>query len=174
MWFCERQSGIRVAAAAGLMAAGFGLIAGCQVRPLYETASPAAARYASIGISEPTTRVGQQVRNQLIFLFSGGAGEPSSPTYRLDLTVRSTPRGVFIDQATDSATAATLQVTASYTLKEAATGKVLKRGSRTATSAFDLPPQEFAKIRAQRDAEDRAGREAAELVRADLASVLAR
>jgi LPS-assembly lipoprotein len=43
-----------------------------------------------------------------------------------------------------------------------------------AVAAYDLPRQEFEKIRSARDAEDRAARAAAELVRADIAAKLAR
>ena len=37
------------------------------------------ATLASIGIKPVETRYGQEVRNQLIFLFGGGAGEPANP-----------------------------------------------------------------------------------------------
>ena len=64
-------------AAAGLLL--LGALAGCQVRPLYSTGGNSEAILSSIGISEADTRVEQQVRNNLIFLLAGGAGEPAQP-----------------------------------------------------------------------------------------------
>jgi LPS-assembly lipoprotein len=51
---------------------------------------------------------------------------------------------------------------------------VLKTGRRTGVALFDYPRQEFAKLRAVRDAETRAARELAELIYADLAMALGR
>jgi LPS-assembly lipoprotein len=42
------------------------------------------------------------------------------------------------------------------------------------TAQVDLPQQEFAKIRATRDAENRAARELAEIIRTDIAATLGR
>ena len=59
------------------LTAALGALAGCQVRPLYsEGASGAPAqKLASIQISDADTRVAQEVRNRLIFLVGGGAGD---------------------------------------------------------------------------------------------------
>jgi LPS-assembly lipoprotein len=65
-------------------------------------------------------------------------------------------------------------VTVSFTLREIGTGKVIKSGSRAVTSLVDFPTQEFAKQRAIRDSEDRAAREVAEMVAADIAAALSR
>ena len=50
----------------------------------------------------------------------------------------------------------------------------VKTGKRRTVALVDYPDQEFAKIRATRDAEDRAARELAELIRADIAAWLGR
>ncbi len=64
------------------------------MRPLYSTPSPTVtgsvndnirSKLASISINQPGDRVTQEVRNNLIFLFAGGAGEPASPVYSLQL-----------------------------------------------------------------------------------------
>jgi LPS-assembly lipoprotein len=147
---------------------------GCQVQPLYATASPVKSELASISVDPVHTRVAQQVRNHLIFLFSGGAGEPVRPAYDLKITVTAAALGVFIESETDSATAGNMRVTVNYTLRDNTTQKVVARGKRMAVAAHDLPRHEFEKIRSARDAEDRAARAAAELVRADIAAKLAR
>ena len=60
-------------------AAAAAMLAGCQVRPLYAPAASgsagAPARIASVAIKPVSTREAQQVRNHLIFLVNGGAGE---------------------------------------------------------------------------------------------------
>ena len=65
------------------------LVSACTVRPLYSSAPlstgsnvSANADLASIGIKPVNTRYAQQVRNNLIFGFGRGAGEPPRPSIR--------------------------------------------------------------------------------------------
>lgn len=156
-------------------------LAGCQVKPLYSDGpqgKPAKA-LASIEISEADDRVEQDVRNALIFLTSGGAGEPANAQYKLALNVTSKIQGVLYDQNTkddntDTASAARVVVMADYNLTRADTGETVRSGNRTAVSLVDFPGQEFAKVRAARDGEKRAAKELAEIIRADLAAALGR
>ena len=87
---------LAITALAGLLAAG------CTIQPLYAppggTSLSAPAPLASIAIAEVDTRVGQQVRNHLIFLLAGGAGEPASAVYELKLTVRSSSKSALLVQ----------------------------------------------------------------------------
>lgn len=149
-------------------------LAGCQVRPLYSTSSGTEGKLASISISEASDRVEQQVRNDLVFLFAGGAGEPQNAVYHLDMDVSSRTVGVLNDVVTDTARSGRVTVTADYNLTKADSGETLASGKRSAVAMVDFPTQEFAKLRAIRDAENRGARELAELIRADVASALAR
>jgi LPS-assembly lipoprotein len=167
---------------AQLLAFGaFAILAGCQVKPLYSEGpqgKPAKA-LASIGISEADDRVEQEVRNALIFLTSGGAGEPANPEYKLALNVTSDVQGVLFDQNTtdensDTAGAGRIVVMADYNLTRVDTGETVRSGNRTAVALVDFPEQEFAKVRATRDAEKRASKELAEIIRADIAAALGR
>lgn len=150
-----------------------GALAGCQVKPLYGEASGTRKLMASIAFSPATDRVGQEVRNQLIFLAAGGRGEPAHPDYIVNLVVHSESTDVLINNSTDRATAGRVTVSADYTLKKASDGSVLRIAHRQAVALVDFPTQEFAKLRAVRDAENRGARELAELISADLASILA-
>jgi LPS-assembly lipoprotein len=163
----------RTAAALLLLAIPF-IAGGCQVRPLYAVDSQAETALKSIEFSDAEDRVGQRVRNELIFLTSGGAGEPSDPAYDVDLKVKTRNIGVLLEMSSDTPRAGRIEVKADFTLKKRATGEALKTGHRTAVALVDFPTQEFARIRAIRDAENRAARELAELIRADLASWLGR
>ena len=49
------------------------------------------------------------------------------------------------------------------------TGKRIAAGKRNVSASFDRPRQEFARLRAERDAENRAARELAELLRLAIA-----
>lgn len=151
-----------------------GALAGCQVRPLYSTPSGTEGKLASISLSEAGDRVEQQVRNDLIFLFAGGAGETQNAVYHLEMDVTSKTVGVLNDVRTDTARSGRVTVTADYNLTKSDSGETIASGKRSAVAMVDFPSQEFAKLRAIRDAENRGARELAELIRADVASALAR
>lgn len=149
-------------------------LSGCQVRPLYSDPVGTSTALAAIEISEATDRVEQEVRNALIFLAAGGQGEPVNPQYHLALTVTHRSMGVLYDQAKDRAGAGRIVVKADYNLTKIGTGETIKSGNRTAVALVDFPVQEFAKVRAVRDGENRAAKELAELIRADIAAALSR
>jgi LPS-assembly lipoprotein len=65
-------------------------------------------------------------------------------------------------------------MTADYNLTLVESGETLRSGRRQVVALVDFPVQEFAKMRAIRDAENRAARELAELISADIAAILAR
>lgn len=168
----DRRSGTGKLLAALALIASAGLLSACQVKPLYSDFSAAPAALKSVGFSDAKDRVTQEVRNRLIFLASGGAGEATNPDYEVQLDVKSRAIGVLIDATSDTARAGRIIVNASYTLKRAKTGEIVKAGHRSAIALVDYPAQEFAKLRAIRDAEDRAAREVAEFIRMDLAGAL--
>ncbi|MDG4883293.1 LPS assembly lipoprotein LptE [Mesorhizobium sp. WSM4884] len=171
-------------AAIGGLVASLALVSACTVRPLYSSAplavgsqAGAAAELASISIKPVGTRYGQQVRNNLIFAFGQGSGEPASPAYTLDLGVSELVESAAIVQVQteeDEPTAGTVTLTANYVLRDSATGTVVAVGKRSIPSSFDRPRQEFAAYRAQIDAENRAARELADLLRLAIAQDLAK
>jgi len=169
------------AAAAVAVALMLAAASGCTVRPLLATEPGAAgqgmaANLSTVSVDPVNTRFAQEVRNELIFLLQGGAAQPASPRYTLDLSVtRSVISAVDVQIAEENEpTAGTVMLRATYRLIDASTGKVLAQGRRQVTSAFDRPLQEFAVLRAQRDAENRAARELAELIRLAVAQDMVR
>ncbi|MER9417708.1 LPS assembly lipoprotein LptE [Mesorhizobium sp. M0306] len=165
----------------GLLAS-VALVSACTVRPLYSSAPlvagsqvGAAAELASISVKPVKTRYAQQVRNNLIFALGQGAGEPALPVYSLDLGVSELVESAAIEQVTtdeDEPTAGTVTLTANYVLSDAKTGTVIARGKRSIPSSYDRPRQEFASYRAQIDAENRAARELADVLRLSIAQDL--
>lgn len=174
-----KQSAFFAILAGGLLGA-----AGCTVQPLYssgEATSLGASvqpvmreKLASIAIEPATTRYGQEVRNKLIFLLSGGAGEPATPAYRLSLGVTSSTSAavsVNVGDTTDKTgrpSAGTVRVASRYVLRDM-DGKPVAKGTRVVSSSFDRPRQEFANLRAERDAQDRAAEELAQQLMLSLA-----
>jgi LPS-assembly lipoprotein len=159
-------------------------VAGCTVEPLYmakpapSSASPTGSigsDLSTIAIKPVGDRVGQQVRNRLIFLFGGGKGQPANPRYSLALSVSSVSEATTNVQINNEnePSSAILTAFASYVLTDAG-GKVFSQGSRQFQSSYDVPRQEFAAVRARIDAEDRAARELAELLRLAVAQDLKR
>lgn len=163
----------RIAGVASLVAVA-GLLSACQVRPLYAVSTGVTQKLSEVSFSDVGTRVGQEVRNQLVFIAGRGAGETKTPKYDVVLSVTSGTGGVLYLPSSDTSAAGRTTVTASFTLKDIGTGKVLKSGSRSVTSLVDFPTQEFAKQRAILNSEDRAAREVAEMIAADIAAALSR
>ncbi|MCD2178496.1 LPS assembly lipoprotein LptE [Rhizobium sp. C1] len=153
-----------------VLASVLGLSA-CQVQPLYGKAG-ITGELASVGISEPTNRVEQSVRNQMIFLLSGGAGEPANPVYQLNLRVSSSNVNYLSQISSNLPQPGRVTLTATYTLTR--DGKLIKQGTQRMDAQLDYTSQQFAQIRAVRDAEDRAARELAEVLKLDIASALSK
>lgn len=173
-----RRAGTAVALAAALS-----VVSACTVRPLYSSAvapgasAPVAAQLASVSVKPVGTREAQEVRNQLIFLLGGGRGNPDPGVYTLDLTVTSSSSAAAVIQVsttTQSPTSSLLTMTGFYRLSDSATGEVVATGRRQISSAYDVPVQQFAALRSQRDAENRAARELAHQLHLSIAQDLAK
>lgn len=154
------------------------IASGCTVRPLYSSATSSVSGVAgedaglgAIAINPVNTRYGQEVRNHLIFLLNGGAGQPDGAKYAMDLQVSSVSQAAAVIQvdSENRPTAGTLRMTGSYVVKDLVTGEVVVSGKREVSSSYDQPLQQFAALRARRDAENRAARELAELLKLDIA-----
>ncbi len=159
------------------------MISACTVRPLYSTAPTASGAPAgtatglnSINILPVDTRYGQEIRNQLIFGLNGGAGQPANPIYTLQLNAIAQKTAAVLVQRTteDEPTAGTMTLTSVYVLKEIKTGNIVGKGKRTISSSYDIPRQGFAQYRAELDAQNRAARELAELLRLAIAQDLSK
>lgn len=134
--------------------------------PLYAVDSGTESKLSTISISDPDTRVEQQVRNDLVFLMTGGEGLSPRPQYNLVLKTTASSLDVL------EKTAARLTVTVGFTLTERDTDRLIVSGERSAVASLDVRTQQFAKDRAILDAENRAAREVAALVYADLAAAI--
>jgi LPS-assembly lipoprotein len=164
-----------IAAAAGFLLAG---LAACTVQPLHGggPAGPVSSQLSAIHVSPVDTRQALEVRNHLIFLLGGGAGQPASPAWKLDLDVHSRVSETALIQIgkDNEPSAGTVILSANWRLRDAASGETVASGRRVAQASYDRMRQEFANVRAVRDAENRAARELAEMLRLALAQEVAR
>ncbi len=131
-------------------------------RPMYGTTSMgsnASLELASIEIDTIPGRVGQRVRNELIFLFTGGR-RAVEPDYRLEIVLRSSVLGVLYKK-TDDAAGKIYSIDATYTLWDRTGKTVLTKGQSHARAGFDKLTSTYANVRAERDAENRAARDIA-------------
>ncbi|MFC5069629.1 hypothetical protein [Flaviflagellibacter deserti] len=165
-----------------LLALGLG---GC-FQPMYAAQSPATAvaggtvssAMASVDILPVQTygdeRVGQRLRNDLVFAMTGGGSPLTPPVYRLDVIANVVgAQTAVVDPVTDRPELETVGIDAVYTLTEIATGRAVAQGNAIGRATYTRTRQRYASERAKRDAEDRSVRPVVEQIRANIASRLA-
>lgn len=131
-------------------------------RPMYGTTSlgnNATYELSAIDINTIPGRVGQQIRNQLVFLFTGG-NEAAAPKYKLDVVYRQSVVGVLFKRSEDAA-GQILSIDATFKLREINGKDILIQSNSHARAAFDKHSSTYANVRAKRDAENRAARDIA-------------
>lgn len=156
-------------------------LAGC-IQPLYAQRTPVAtaatgslpatdvaAALAAVEIVPISGRVGQKVRNELIFMMRGG-GEAAPRTTRLVIQVTPSLQTPIVDPQSDLSLVDVASVDASFSLQRPVTAETLTSGTAMGRASFSHTRQRFATIRAQRDAEDRAARQVAQQIYARIAS----
>ncbi len=162
--------------------AAAGLTAGCW-QPLYgEQGGPGSEtvrdKLAAVDIpaikapnGSPTQRIAIALHNALQYDLNGAAGA-SAPTHRLVVTVATSQITVTIDPTSGRPSGQIDSVIASFQLIEIVSNKIVLNDSTYSHVDYDVPgvEQRFAKLRAQRDAEDHAVQMVAETIRNRLAS----
>jgi LPS-assembly lipoprotein len=159
------------------------LLAGC-FQPLYGdsavTGRPGVRdALSSINVKQidapngtPEARIAVELRNQLLFGLTGGAGT-NSPTHELTIGMASNRTALIVDLESQRPTMDSFGLDITYTLKDLTTGKTVVRSTTFARVSYDTPTtgeQRFARVRGLRDAENRAAKVVAEQIRNRLAS----
>jgi LPS-assembly lipoprotein len=157
---------------AGLAASA---LAGCGFQPLYGGTTAGGAKLAEVMAAVDVTpipgRVGQKLRNELIFAATGG-GNPAPSRYKLDIVVKESVTDQLV-QITGDATGQIYQLDATFRLVDPASGKLLVQGKAISRAPYNRFQEIFANVRARYDAENRAARTVAESIRTQLAAFLA-
>jgi LPS-assembly lipoprotein len=169
------------ALAAVLCLASAAFVLGCSegnggFRPLYGSSSVggsgASEKLAAVDIAPILGRVGQRIRNELIFEATGG-GAPLPPEYRLEIAIRESVVATLV--AIDAnASGQVYTLDASYKLIKLSDKTVVAQGKSYGRAAFERVTSIFANVRAREDAENRAAKTIGEELRTRLLAQLSR
>jgi LPS-assembly lipoprotein len=169
MWW--RSSALFASLLAGLAALA---LAGCGFQPLYGGTTAGGARLAEVmkgvDITPIPGRVGQKLRNELIFASTGG-GVAGPARYRLNITIKESVTDQLV-QITGDATGQVYQLDATFKLIDSATGTVIYQGKAISRAPYNRFQEIFANVRARYDAENRAARTVSESIRVQIAAHL--
>jgi len=168
-----------------LLAAAHGLAACSEggFRPLYGVSASGGGRVqermAEVDVAPIPGRVGQRIRNELIFQ-NTGASEPPPPTHRLEVAIKETVISTLV-RPDGSAAGETYLVEASFRIIKISDKKVVLQGTSHARAAFEryttntVPSGStftYSNVRAREDAENRAARVIADDLKTRVATYL--
>jgi LPS-assembly lipoprotein len=142
-------------------------------RPLYGSlgSSPGAqVKLAQVEVAPVPGRIGQRLRNELIFDTTGG-GRPLPPLYRLEIVVAENVTSTIVNQDGD-ALSQLYTADAQFNLIRLSDKAVVLKGVSFGRAGFERNPSIFANVRAQDDAQNRAAKTIATDMRARLAAYL--
>lgn len=151
-------------------------LSACSVQPLYGPSnfvegSTVQSTLTRISVGQVNDRVGQLVRNRLIFQMAGGK-EISDPLYHMTLTVTSRKVGLGIT-TTEASPVYSVTVQASFVVKRVGTEEVLIAGTSRASASFNYVNQMYANSRAELDAQSRAADQVANEIAIRVATAVA-
>jgi LPS-assembly lipoprotein len=159
---------------------GVTLLAGCAggsgFQPLHATSavggSGASEKFAALDIAPIPGRVGQRIRNELIFQATGG-GAPLPPEYRLDIAIRESVSSTLV-KIDGNASGQVYNLDASYKLVRISDKSVVGEGRSYGRAGFERVTSIFANVRARQNAEDRAAKTVGEELRTRILAHLSR
>jgi LPS-assembly lipoprotein len=192
MWWLELEgrskqgsgprSWVAAAGRAVAVAAMAALVGGC-FQPLYGDRtvggqSTVHAELAQVEVAQipapngtPQSRIAVELRNNLVFGMTGGAGGAPA-THQLRISIVASRVSVIVDVQSSRPDVENFGLNATYQLVELKTGKAVLSDTTFARVSYDIPGQEqrFARSRALRDSENRAAKVIADAIQARLAS----
>ncbi|MDX2263353.1 MAG: hypothetical protein NW215_00070 [Hyphomicrobiales bacterium] len=161
------------------------VLGGCGFQPLHgPTASGANLSdvMKSVDIALVPGRVGQKIRNELIFAATGGAGDSGAKAeYRLEMIVKEELRNTLV-ASTGAAQGQIVEVNVDFKLIKLADNKTVFEGKAAGRAAYDKVYDDvtttatrrnlFSDQRAKLDAENRAARTVSETIKIRLGAFL--
>lgn len=154
------------------------LVAACGntgFRPMYGSAAVGGAnaseKLAQVDVGKIPGRVGQRIRNELIFQTTGG-GQRLPPEYRLDIAVQESVTSTLVRQDGDAASQV-YNLTANFKLTRLSDNTVALQGSSYSKAGFNRFTSIYSNVRARRNAEDRAATTVSEDLKSRISAYLA-
>jgi LPS-assembly lipoprotein len=154
------------------------LVAGCGdsgFRPMYASSAITGGpdvneKLAQIEIAPVPGRVGQRLRNEIIFQSTGG-GNALQPVYRLEIVMRESISATLVQEDGNSS-GSVYNLKASFRLVRIADRTVALQGESNGRAAFQRFDSVFANVRARQDAEDRVAKTIGEELKGRLSAYL--
>jgi LPS-assembly lipoprotein len=143
------------------------------LRPLYGASAAGVRtdeRMAQVDFAPIPGRVGQRIRNELIFQSTGG-GNPLPPSHRLEIVVRESVTSTLVNTLGE-ALGQIYAVEANFKLIHIKDKRVVLQGTSHARAGFERFESIYANVRARTDAENRVARTIADDVKTRLAAFL--
>lgn len=161
-------------AAALTMAA---LAGGC-LQPLYAentrsvTGGSIKDTLKEVEVPEIRGLIGHYLRNELVFELDGGGEPDRTKRLKFDTRIAESLEVVTVDYANGRADSAILVATATWTVTEIGSGKIVSQGTNIVRAPYERSSQRFSTVRAARDAQIRAAKNLATLIRGQMAADL--
>lgn len=155
----------------GLALSGCGSEAG--FRPLYGTTASGVGleeKLAQVKVAPIPSRVGQRIRNELIFQNTGG-GTPPPPRYTLEIVITESVTSTLV-QSTGESLSQIYNLNASFRLISIKDKQVVMQGTSQGRAGFERFTSIYSNVRAREDAENRAAKTVAEELKGRLAARL--
>lgn len=171
---CQSARALRHLAAASVLLVLGGCSDGDGFRPMYAPSASGVGvqeRMAAVEVATIPSRVGQRLRNELIFQNTGG-GTPAPTEFRLDITIREGVNSTLVKSSGEALTQIyTLE--AAFKLTRISDKKVVLQGSSHGQAGFERFQQIYSNVRAKEDAENRAAKSVGDDIKTRLAATLA-
>lgn len=157
---------------------------GTGFRPMNASAgfggTGALEKLAAVDVAPIPGRVGQRIRNELVFQSTGG-GLPAEPQFRLEIAIRESVTSTLVN-ADGNAAGQIYNLDAAYRLVRISDKSVVAEGTSYGRAGFERGvPSEvntsrsvFANVRAREDAENRAAKTVAEELKTRLLAHLSK
>jgi LPS-assembly lipoprotein len=141
------------------------VLSGCGFKPLYrqDRDSDTVPQFAQIAIAQPDDRVSQQLRNYLLDILTP-YGAPDRPSYLLEYRITESVGSVFVTRS-EEITRNNLQLSVACYLRDYQGGVVVFSLSATSQASYNVTQADYANLVSEKNARERALRDAAEQIR---------
>lgn len=148
-------------------------LAGC-IHPLYGPTPDGelvSDKLKAIQVEPINGALGHYLGDELVFGFNG-TGAPVPARYKLIVTPKEGVSTPLVDTVTGLVTAATVSVSATYSLVDMSTGREILHGTVFTAASYDRTSQRYSDMQASRDAEKRDARTLADQIKTQIAAAL--